>query len=106
MADLDRWRHGASVEPERARAVLSQWKQDDGGGDHNQAELCVGQSARSFRKAVHPSQRSDLELRRIARRAAVLDGQAHRTRAVAGAGDANPRWAEMVCRIEGPRTYG
>lgn len=37
MANLNGRRRGTVVEPERAGIVLPQWKQDDGGGDHDEA---------------------------------------------------------------------
>ena len=53
VADLDRRRHRARVEPEWPRAVLPQRRPDDGGAGHHDARLLTGSSDDALRASVH-----------------------------------------------------
>src|SRR5262249_30610448 len=76
MANLDRRRHGASMEPQRARDVLSPGEQDDGRRCNDGANLRRRKTEDTVRGTLRADSGTVRKLRRIGRWPAIPDGQA------------------------------
>src|SRR5262249_46564398 len=102
MANLDRRRHGASMEPQRARDVLSPGQQDDGRRCNDAANLRRREAEDTFRGTLRADSRTVGKLRRVGRWSAIPDGQARRVADLRR--NANQRGAELAGRIEAEST--